>query len=307
MIYSIFNYLIKIECNIDKLINIFDSKYKIVNVINGKKDYDYEIEIVFCINIIEHIKKLNPIFDKNNKFTFKLNNIKYTILLVKNKYIIKEMKKHKTRIYFNCIDQIEFIEDCVQLTILNFIQNKIDSIIIHSSCVVYNDNTIILSGPSGSGKSTLAALAYLNGYQIIENENLIINIKEPVCFAGVSKNITLKSEGKDLLYKYLNSDNILDNISNSIVKNIIFPKNIYLVYLNYTNNKKCIEIAKFDNILNDLKKQVIIPEGYFDIDKIQMLEYFYKLLSVSTCFYANLEKNNIKKSESILQYFKSIN
>lgn len=293
--------VIELESNVIELNYAWEKKYK--KSIEDNVKADYRIKIVFDVATKDYVARLNPLFGNKNRYSCVFENNKCTIIRVKdNEFILKVMNSNETTIFFNCNGQLEFIEDCTEMAILNYVQHKIEGFILHSSCIKCNDSTIIFSGSSGSGKSTLAMLAYLMNYQIIENECLVINMSPSVCLGGVSQNIALKEEGMRNLAEYLGNDVYFDFPAHCAGNDSIQPKSISIILLNYTTDTgKFLEEVKYTDIIRELAQQVIVPEGYFPVNKVKVFESFYKFMRKVNCFRGNLEKNNIKKSESILK------
>lgn len=130
------------------------------------------------------------------------NHFEHTIILAcdKNTFIIKVSDQEAEQFQDN---QTHLLKGRLFLILSNYMHNKLEKdwlLTIHASAVREHNNTMLIPAGSGCGKTTLAAILHKNGYTVISDDFVPVDLQgKAYYFPGA---LSIKEGAFDLLRNY---------------------------------------------------------------------------------------------------------
>lgn len=201
MLLNIMGKKILVNCSVELLISRLEKKYYIVS--DNDNCIDYSIHIIYDEQMPHNSKFLGINKKTHNLYENSISGYRSTVIQLENNYVVKQVCLYDAKVIFNSLYNIDYVESCIELLMLNYIHSAENVLTLHASAIEKEGSVIVFLGDSGSGKSTMAMLAAYMGFNVIENENVIINFKDAFSISELSGVISLKTEGKCRIKEYL--------------------------------------------------------------------------------------------------------
>ena len=207
------------------------------------------------LELIEEIK----LYYVNYIYNFPSNNILNIHVEESNIIVSANFYSQNPKVY-NCDNPFKLITDIIDDFISLNVENKInnENLLLHASCLIYNDIPLIFMGKTLSGKSTviLKLLHFLQNAEFVSDDIVIFNMNQDNKIFLCNYSMPLHIRTYSLVYNELFETRKLDNetywvpynnkhlkINN---KSDIEPR--ILLNIKYDNHNSCCEMEGFDKV-----------------------------------------------------------
>lgn len=255
------------------------------SIYTSETSYDIEISIVgINKNITRNLKSVGI-------FNFAKN---YIIFTIENVATYEIINGNKINICPTPNADLEEIKKFIIGSALGLLLFQRNSIAIHGSSVVINDNAIILSGSIGAGKTSTTAALINNGHgfltddvaSVVKDKNGIYNVHHCIPYQKLCHN-TVETLGYDIS-KLHQIDKIKNKYFSPEISNFIKePKKLKALFYLTTSSKNtdvtCTEILgieKFNLIISNIFRIEFIPKEIINSAYIKEVLNLSKNISV---------------------------